>query len=362
MLILGNSSRVRRLVVSIVIGGIILIIAAVAYDKFHYQITPSDVTQVSSTEATSSTRMFLSASTSSSSTLITISHPAPATKATTADLLKNMHLTFSDDFNSFSRYTDSNGNVTCKSGGMGTWQTVYYFCSRTNEANNEAEVYTDPSFYAYLLKESLATAEASSSNPFKITNGVLSITASPSSTQVLKAVGPWATFTSGMITTQFSFSQTYGYFEARMELPAGQGLWPAFWLLPEDGSWPPEVDAMEAFGATSSAGQGGLTSIHYASHANIANNSCGDWHNVGVNITQGFHTYGVDIEPTSITYYFDGTAYATCPPNPQLDKPLYMLLNLAVGGPNSWPGVAPTDSKPAELLIDYVRAYQKNSL
>jgi beta-glucanase (GH16 family) len=77
-------------------------------------------------------------------------------------------------------------------------------------------------------------------------------------------------------------------------------------------------------------------------------------------VTAGFHTYGVDWEPDGITYYFDGTPYASCPPNPAADKPFYILINLAVGGVGSWPGV-PTASTtwPAELKIDYVRAYQK---
>ena len=290
--------------------------------------------------------------TSSSSTVVTSPTTSP---------LPGMTLTFDDEFTTFSRYTDANGNVTCNPDGKGTWQTVYYFCSRTNPGNNEAEVYIDPGFLAYLKNESRTLAEADRENPFSVKRGVLFIKAATSSPLVLAKVGPWARYTSGLITTQFSFSQTYGYFEVRAKLPVGQGLWPAFWLLPADKTWPPEVDAFEAFGGPSPSGEGGVNLIHYASHATDANNSCGSWHNVGVNITQGFHTYGVDVEPQGITYYFDGVAYAHCAPNPELDKPLYLLINLAVGGPGSWPG-PPTVSTtfPAYLQIDYVRVYQKN--
>jgi beta-glucanase (GH16 family) len=91
----------------------------------------------------------------------------------------------------------------------------------------------------------------------------------------------------------------------------------------------------------------------------ISNQNCGAWHNVGVNITQGFHTYGVDVEPTGITYFFDGSPYASCPANSAVNKPLYMIVNLAVGGVGSWPGT-PNSSNvwPAYLYVDYVRAYQ----
>ncbi|MDE2213031.1 MAG: glycoside hydrolase family 16 protein [Patescibacteria group bacterium] len=289
----------------------------------------------------------------------------PSTTSTTetpeATLLQGMHMTFDDEFNTFSRYVDANGNVTCNPGGSGTWQTVYDFCSRTNFANSEAEVYIDPAFLSYLKGESASAAETDPDNPFSVSNGVLAIRAQPASTQVRSAVGQWAQYTSGIITTQFSFSQTYGYFEVRAKLPTGAGLWPAFWLLPEDKSWPPEIDALEAFGDPNPLDQGGQTLIHYASHATNPSQSCGNWYNVGVNITQGFHTYGVDVEPSGITYYFDGVPYATCPPNASVGKPMYMLINLAVGSSGSWPG-SPNGSNswPAYLYIDYVRAYQKS--
>ncbi len=278
----------------------------------------------------------------------------------TAALLQGMTLTFDGEFNSFSRYVDANGNVTCNPGGTGIWQTVYYFCSRTNAANDEAEVYVDPGFIAFLKKESTAIAAMDPSNPFSVSDGILDIKAMPATQQISSAVGPWAQYTSGMITTQFSFSQEYGYFEMRAKLPKGKGLWPAFWLLPVDKSWPPEIDAMEAFGGTSSTGEGGITMIHYGSHSTVNGQSCGGWYNVGVDITQSFNTYGVDIEPTGITYYFDGKPYATCPANSETDKPFYMLVNLAVGGPGSWPSTPDMSNVwPANMYIEYVRAYQK---
>ena len=273
-----------------------------------------------------------------------------------------MHITFDDEFNTFSRYVDTRGNITCSAGGMGTWQTVYDFCSRTIASNDEAEVYIDPGFLSYLKKESAAEAEVDSDNPFSISDGVLAIKATTSTPQIHNAVGEWAQYTSGLITTQFSFSQTYGYFETRMKLPKGRGLWPAFWLLPTDKAWPPEIDALEAFGDTSVNGQGGPTMIHYGSISTIKSENCGAWHNVGVDVTAGFHTYGVDIEPTGITYYFDGQAYATCPPNSETDKPFYILIDLAIGGPSSWPGAPDTSTTwPRYLYVDYVRAYQHSS-
>jgi beta-glucanase (GH16 family) len=295
---------------------------------------------------------------SASTTLATSTTSVDPSVFETNSLLKNMKLTFDEEFNSFSYYADSNGNVMCEPGGTGRWQTVYNFCSRTNPGNNEEQVYIDQAFLSYLKKESVPAALKDSEYPFSVSNGILAIKADRSSPLELAAVGPWAKYTSGLITTQFSFSQTYGYFEIRAKLPAGKGLWPAFWLLPTDETWPPEIDVFESFGAQSPQGEGGKTLIHYASHALKQNESCGNWYNVGADITHDFHTYGVDVEPSGITYYFDGKPYITCTANSAVNKPLYMLINLAVGA--TWPG-SPDSSNtwPAYMYVDYVRAYQK---
>ena len=257
-------------------------------------------------------------------------------------LISKMKMTFDEEFNSLSLYRDGAGNVTCGPNATGTWQTIYFGCTRTTASNNEAEVYLDQT-------------------PFHLADGVLSIEADPTDPYLQSALGSWAKYSSGMITTQYSFSQIYGYFEARIQVPAGRGLWPAFWLLPIDKSWPPEIDVMETLGDRNPVnGEGGRTLIHYASHLPPDNQMCGAWYDTKMDVTTGFHTYGVDWEPNAITYYFDGTPYATCPPNPAANKPFYILINLAVGGTDSWPGPPdPTTVWPAQMKIDYVRAYQK---
>lgn len=284
------------------------------------------------------------------------SQPSKPEAQTTAELLRGMKLTFSDEFNSFSRYVDGNGNVTCGPGGTGTWQTVLHFCYRTIPSNNEEQLYLDPGFLAYLKKISVEEATVDPDNPFSVEDGVLSIKVAPITPLISSAAGPWAKYTSGLITTQFSFSQTYGYFEMRARLPPGRGVWPAFWLLPVDKSWPPEIDILETFGDTSVKGEGGRTQIHYASHPTKRSDSCEGWHDVKVDVTEGFHTYGVNWQPDGITYFFDGKAYAKCPANPETAKPFYLLVNTAVSG--KWPGKADlSNTWPVFMRIDYVRVY-----
>jgi beta-glucanase (GH16 family) len=344
-----------------------LLILQVHLSKNHKPINPGQASSPGS--AHNSGNGLMTATTTAATVPKAATEPNPTTGSnsttttlsseSTTELLQNMHATFDDEFNSFSRYVDSAGNITCNSGGSGTWQTVYYFCSRTIFTNYEAEVYIDPDFLSYF--NSTHQNPTNTPSPFTINNGILSIEAAPIDPNVAAAVGGWAKYTSGLITTQFSFSQQYGYFEMRAKLPEGKGLWPAFWLLPVSKQWPPEIDAMEAFGGPNPKGQGGTTMIHYESILPDQTQSCGAWHDVKEDITQGFHTYGVDVEPSGITYYFDGQAYAQCPPNPEANQPFYMLIDLAVGSDQSWPGSPDaTNTWPAYLDVDYVRAYQNN--
>jgi len=240
-------------------------------------------------------------------------------------------LTFSDEFNSLSLWN----------GTSGTWSTKYPFAPDKGgslPSNGEQEWYINSMY-----------APTTSVKPWTVSNGVLTLTAQPASGSVQPLIDGYQ-YTSGMINTYNSFSQQYGYFEMRAQLPAGQGLWPAFWLLQTDMSWPPEIDVMEVLGHD-------LTTLYTAAHTNQTGSHTSQGGTIKVpNMSQSYHTYGVDWQKDYITYYFDGNqVWKTATPS-DMNEPMYMIANLAVGG--YWPGmVNGTTPFPAQMKIDYIRAY-----
>ena len=139
-------------------------------------------------------------------------------------------------------------------------------------------------------------------NPFSVSEGVLSITASPLSAaaQATLPAGIKRTYLSGALNT-YPYSQTYGYFEIDAEAPSGRGLWPAFWLLSVDDNWPPEIDAPEMLGNDPSTA---YFSLHTTDKAWVATQPGGyngstttDAIHSGVDGSKGFHRFGVDWGP-----------------------------------------------------------------
>ncbi|MQY26938.1 glycoside hydrolase family 16 protein [Nocardia aurantia] len=172
--------------------------------------------------------------------------------------------------------------------------------------------------------------------------------------------------TSGRITTLGRFAQTYGRFEARMRIPGGKGLWPAFWLMGADigtagKTWPGngEIDVMETIADDPGTVYG---SAHGPGFADPGYSQ--GFRAVGQRLADDFHTYAVQWEPDRIEWFLDDTRYYTLSRSDLkpghtwvFDHPFYILLNLAVGG--EWPG--PPDSAtvfPAELMVDHVRVYR----
>ena len=260
--------------------------------------------------------------------------------------LNNATPTFDDEFNSLSLYNSSTGTGTWKTSFLSGSQTgANSWSSRTLAPNNEQEIYVDPNYAGN-------GTTALGLNPFSINNGVLTITASKTPTQDLAALNNYQ-YASGLLTTEKSFTQTYGYFEIRAELPAGQGVWPAFWMLPADGSWPPELDVMEQIGGSSV-----FETSHYPTASGGATATAFSTYVPGN--TTGFHTYGVLWTPTTLSWYVDGVEVASAPTPADMNKPMYMLVNLAVGG--NWPGSPPSNFTSAQMEVDYVRAYSLASL
>ena len=188
-------------------------------------------------------------------------------------------------------------------------------------------------------------------------------------------------YTSGRIVTRDLHSFTYGYFEAKMKLPAVHGMWPAFWLLPQPtdhtttnnvyGGWATngEIDIMEARG-------------------NAPDEICGTIHHGGAwpnntydtkwitlpTPTSEWHTYAVEWTADEIVWYYDDVAYFSMPkekwrcgtgatkptPSAPFDQPFYILFNLAVDGGHFNAGAVPANFTSAAMEVDFVRVYRKS--
>jgi beta-glucanase (GH16 family) len=173
-------------------------------------------------------------------------------------------------------------------------------------------------------------------------------------------------YTSARITTQGLFDQAYGRFEARIKIPRGQGLWPAFWILGNDIGklgWPAcgEVDIMENIGKEPSLVHGSMHGPGYSGDRDFTSEFKLPG---GVLFSSDFHLFAIEWSPSAVHFFVDQQLYATFTPS-QLpagmkwvfDHPFFIVLNVAVGG--DWPG--PPDSTtvfPQAMLVDYVRVYK----
>lgn len=159
-------------------------------------------------------------------------------------------------------------------------------------------------------------------------------------------------YTSGMVCSFESFAQQYGYFEIRARFPRGQGMWPAFWLLPADKSWPPEIDVLEILGHEPDKVY--LTN-HWRTEDRKHRSKGG--HFQGPDFSKDFHTFAVEWTPEAIIWYVDGVErFRSTEGVPH--EPFYVIANLAVGG--NWPG-DPDESTPfpGVMEIDSIRVYQR---
>jgi beta-glucanase (GH16 family) len=242
-------------------------------------------------------------------------------------------LTWSDEFNGPKSSAVDSSKWAFDIGGKG-W------------GNNELQTYTDRSANAVVENGSLVikALKETFTGPDKITR----------------------TYTSARLLTKNKFTQQYGRFEARIKLPYGQGIWPAFWMLGDNIStvgWPNcgEIDIMENIGREPSivhgtlhgpgySGANGLTSSYPLRSAR--------------KFSAEFHTFAVEWEPNIIRFYVDGVHYNTrtpadLPPGTKwvFDHEFFIILNVAVGG--YWPGNPDaTTSFPQMMHVDYVRVYQ----
>lgn len=240
------------------------------------------------------------------------------------------------------------------------WILAYYdpdteqptVAKRSLWSNKERQIYFDPAFLGLGIQ------------PISVANSVLRIEARPLEPRALAAVREAVsrqsprvansalrdvTHSSGMISTRKRYAQRYGYFEMRARWSAGRGVWPAFWLLPKGGGWPPEIDIVEAHGDKP-------TTAFQSIHSKVAGD---DTKRVQLPTGTGqeFHTYGVMWSAKTIDYYIDGVKTASKPTPGDMHVPMYILATLAIGG--AWPGDPDASTaNPAYLEIDFIRTWR----
>lgn len=170
-------------------------------------------------------------------------------------------------------------------------------------------------------------------------------------------------YTSARMLTKDLFEEQYGRFEARMKLPWGQGLWPAFWMLGADitiNPWPNagEIDIMEYRGQEPTKVEGTVHGPGYSAGESIGKS----YELTNDRFDTGFHVFGIEWGPNFINFYVDDVLYNQITPEDVTEewvfnKPFFMLLNLAVGG--SFVGSPNADTVfPQTLVVDYIRVYK----
>jgi beta-glucanase (GH16 family) len=200
--------------------------------------------------------------------------------------------------------------------------------------NNSLQVYTSPYFRQH--------AGDFAESPF-VSNGdgTLTIWAHASSNPEIFGKD----FTSGLINTKHSFAQTYGYFEMRADVPETTGAWASFWLAAADGTWPPEADIAEAFGAAPNT-------VLTVKHSGVGGHTQeGMTHYVPPTL-DGMHTYGLLWTPTDLVWYVDNVEVNRLGTPADMQKPMYLIADLSLTN-----GSGPVASNAIPFKIDYIRAY-----
>ncbi len=200
-----------------------------------------------------------------------------------------------------------------------------------------------------------------------IQGGALVVTAKSDGASAYTCQYGTCEYTSARMNTSGKFEQQYGRFEARIKLPTGKGVWPAWWILGGNiGSvgWPQcgEVDIMENIGSTPATNYGSLHGPGYSGGQDLTGSYALE---DGGTLAGDFHLYAMEWETNAVRFYFDGVLYETRTPADVpagdvwvYDHPFFVIVNLAIGG--YWPGDPDgTTTFPQSMQVDYIRVYAK---
>ncbi len=246
-----------------------------------------------------------------------------------AQNISNYDLVWSDEFDVDGAPDSNSWNIEVNGDGGG---------------NNELEYYTD------------------NSNNLRVENGELVI-------EAIKENYLGKQYTSARITTQSKITFQYGRIEARMKLPYGKGMWPAFWLLGSSittAGWPNcgEMDIMELIGGGSNDATVHAT-LHWGPLTNGNHPSYGLAYSLtNAKFSDDFHVFALEWDQKQVSIYCDSIKYYTIDISPAglkaFQSNFFVILNLAVGG--NWPGSPDASTVfPQKMEVDYVRIYKKST-
>mgnify|MGYP001492397206 CR=1 FL=1 len=241
-------------------------------------------------------------------------------------------------------FEDTFDALDLRVGNSGVWEPQYPWGGRNNTTNKELQYYVDP-------RSGGDAPAVQALTPFEVTDGILAIRAAKVPRPLRAGTGGFG-YASGLLSTARSFSFLYGAVEIRARVPKGKGLWPAFWLLPADGTWPPEIDVFEVLGHDTGA-------LHLTAHSMPDRPAPGRSRQAGKEVavsdlSADFRVYGVVWTPERIVWTLDGETVFEIPTPQDIRKPMFLLVNLAVGG--TWPGAPDAGTAfPASLLVDWIR-------
>ena len=234
--------------------------------------------------------------------------------------------TFEENFEKFDAGPDQTAGPSTH-----RWRTVMGYGGPTafdNRKISETSIGIDPEFQG--VDEGRLRAETLGLNPFEHTAAdPLAIVARPAPPELVPLM--WkAKYYSGQITTKFSFSQRYGYFEIEAKLPKGKGFWPSFWLLPIHGQWPQggEIDVFEGLGDAHTI----YTTLHWGKEHKQTHRKV----TLPFDVSTDYHLYGVAWTKDALVWYVDRREVMRMSAPDELRQPMFLLLNLGVGGP--WGG------------------------
>lgn len=240
---------------------------------------------------------------------------------------------FHDDFDTLSLFDADTGE--------GIWHPRYIW-GNDIVINQELQYYVDPRVVEH--------------DPFELDDGILDIVAR-ATPSTLDGVPEDRPYVSGLLTTEKSFSQFEGRFDIVAQVPAGQGLWAAFWMLPSFPSWPEgidilhEIDVMEFLGHEPSVYH---TTLHTNENGELESYPAAQ--RARQPLDRGFHRYSVVWHAETVSWYLDGEPVHSERTPDDYDRPKHLLINLAVGG--SWPGNPDGSTRfPARFRIDSVSTY-----